>query len=167
MHVHLPNCSKHSPQELSMQRNRLIHLIILLSSPLAVYWPGSVSSPTRQLFEKIPLCSSHEPRSLASASHFFHTSTIKDCLHRLKLCIPPSPSVLMLLQTRRVAPVCKRHRLDICYGHACTKASQPPMLGLLFGVLDRDCHSRIMGQSLMFLRPGLKLRVCAGRRLVR
>ena len=167
MHVHMPNCSKHSSQDLSMQRNKLIHLIILLSSPLAVYWPRSVSSPTRQLFEKIPLCSSLEPHSLASASHFFHTSTIKDCLHRLKSCIPPSPSILVLLPTRRAAPVSRRHQLGICYGRACTKASQPPMLGLLLGMLDRGCHSSIMGQPLMFLQSKLKFRVCARRRLVR
>lgn len=66
MHVHLPNYSKHSPQESSMQRNRLIHLIILLSSPLAVYWAGIPLKPNEAV---IPFCSSFDPRSLASVSY--------------------------------------------------------------------------------------------------
>ena len=37
LHVHLLNYSKHSPHESSTQRNKLMHLIFLLSGLLAVY----------------------------------------------------------------------------------------------------------------------------------
>ena len=109
--------------------------------------PRSVSSPTRQSFKTIPLCSSLVPRSLAPASHFFHPSAIEDCLHHLGSNGPPCPAVAVLSQTRRAAPVFKRHRLGICCGHACTKASKLPILGVLLGVLDRRCRSRTMDQS--------------------
>ena len=38
---------------------------------------------------------------------------------------------------------------------------------MLLGVSDKSCHSSAIGQSLMFLRLGLKFRVCAGRPLMR
>ena len=107
LHVHLPNYSKHSLHESSTQRNRLIHLILLLSGVLAVYWAGICFKPYEAVIQKIPLGSSLEPRTLASASYFFHTSAIEDCLHHLRPCIRPCPPVPMLLQTRRAAPVCK------------------------------------------------------------
>ena len=167
MPVHLPKSFKHSPHHSSTQRNRLIHLILLLSSEFGIYWAESCFKPYDALIQKIALGSSFEPHSLALASHFFHTSAIEDCLHHLRSCIRPCSPVPMLLQTRRAAPVCKRHRLGICCGHAYTKASKPPLLGFLLGVSDSICHSRPMGQSSIFLRPGLKSRVCARRSLVR
>ena len=59
MHVHLPNCSKHSSHESSIQRNRLIHLVLLLSGALTISWAEScLKRPTRLSFKRFPLCSS-------------------------------------------------------------------------------------------------------------
>ena len=52
MHVHLPNCSKHSPHGSSTQRNRLIHLILLLSSEFGIYWAETCLKPYEAVIQK-------------------------------------------------------------------------------------------------------------------
>ena len=83
MHVHLPNCSKHSPHGSSTQRNRLIHLIILLSSALAVYWVETCLKPYEAVIRNNPSefesCTSLTGFGITLLSPFSHRRLPASC----------------------------------------------------------------------------------------
>ena len=123
MHVHLPNYPKHA-----LHKSPTHHISsTLLPSSCLVRWPDTRLRPVSKALRGTDFKNSGV-RALSLAPWMRHhmASTFS---HRR----PPASSHVMHPSTficsrayakRRAAPVCKRHRLGICCGHACTTASK-------------------------------------------
>ena len=87
-----------------MQRIRVIHLIVLSSSPLVHILGRDPSQALLGSHSKQFLCV-RCTSLIGSGITFLHPSAVENCLSHLRSCIPPCPPVPVLLQTRRAAPV--------------------------------------------------------------